>query len=105
MDSPSLDDFTKQCAKAVSIIAWCLVAYTYFNYSSTVVISSQTHTVVPFNLFSVLALVTALISMGSALPRLKDEIAYPTTWLFVIWCSAPFIIIVSLLNPFGNYPG
>ena len=100
MLSPSIDRFVTQTAKICSCIAWAALAYAFFHYSTPVAISDGNHTVIPVNLFSMTALLGGFLSMACALPCLSYDIADRGAWVFVIWCSLPFLLIVGWLNPF-----
>jgi hypothetical protein len=101
MLSPPLERLITHCAKLFSLIAWTGLVYDYVRHSEHVSIGERELVAVPMNIFSVVTLFTGLVSMLCGIHIMKDEISDPKAWIFCIWCSAPFLLIVGLLNPMG----
>ena len=100
MITPSLDRLATQTAKICSVVAWAALAYAFFNDSTVVAMGGSNHTIVPVNIFSIVALISGFFGVICSLPGLNYDISDLSAWLFAIWCSLPFLLIKGLLNPF-----
>jgi hypothetical protein len=94
----SIDRLLVRIAAVCSIIAWCAFLYSVIHDLQRVELGTRSIIFVPVNLFSITAVVCGLIGMLCSFPGVSYDLADRRAWLFVLWCSLPFIGIASLLR-------
>jgi hypothetical protein len=99
MSFMNLNKYTLKCAQLFSTLAWLGIAYTWFRFSYKIIYNGEIYPVVPFGFCSVVTLILSFISLICSFPHV--QITSPVTWLFLVWCALPFLIIVCLLDPLG----
>lgn len=83
-------------------MAWGFLGYLWFCHSTRMPWGAGSITAVAFSPLSLAALVFGFLSLVCSLPAFREAIGYPKAWLFVLWCSVPFFLIVQLLDPLGE---
>jgi hypothetical protein len=96
--SPEIDRILSRIATVCSIIAWCAFLYSVIHDAQTVDFGRRQMIIVPVNLFSVTAVIGGLIGMLCSFTGVSYDFSDGWAWLFVLWCSLPFIGIAALLS-------
>jgi len=99
--SPSNQRLISQIAGTSAVIAWLGLAYCFFAHTQNIDLGGVSHTFARTNPVGIATLVFGAIGLLCSLPGLVHDITDRSAWLFVVYCSLPFIAITSLLNPFS----
>ena len=103
MLSPEHERFLTRAALLLSFPAWAGLGYSLLRYTAKTQLDSDSYLTVPANTLTIAAMICGFVSMLCSLPSLSYDITDKSAWLLIIWCSLPFILITSLLNPFSYW--
>ncbi len=103
MLSPQYERLATRTALLVSFAAWAGVGYSLVRCAARTQLAGDSYLTVPANSLTITTLISGLISMLCSLPSLSYDITDKAAWVLVIWCSLPFLIITSLMNPFSSW--